>query len=409
MTAEIVSIGTELLFGQIADTDAQVLGRLFPELGIEHRHRQTVGDNRERVVAALRFALSRSEIVVTIGGLGPTEDDLTRQAIAEAMDAPLELDEHYARALRKRFAVSNVQWVDSQLNQAMVPRGGQKIDNPNGTAPGLFLEKNGKIIIAMPGPRSEFVPMAHGPVRDLLAERSTGQRIVTRSLKVVGLGEGVVEDRLRDLLASANPTLAPYASPGEVHLRLAAKADSHDAATVLLEPLEQAVRDRLGRAIFGADQDTLDSVNLEILRGRYQTLAVAESCTGGGLGARLTAIPGASDVFLGGVISYTNAIKTELLYVPEDLLKRHGAVSSECAEAMASGARSRLGADWALAITGIAGPGGSTESKPVGLVYTACAGPNGVKVAENRFRGTREFIRIRSAQAALTMLWNELA
>lgn len=401
MTAEIVSVGTELLMGQIADTNAQALGRVLPELGIAHHCRQTVGDNLSRLTEALRLALSRSDIVFTIGGLGPTEDDLTRDGIAAALGVRLVHDPSIEAGIRRIFDDRRFTWTESQARQAMRPECAEAIENPNGTAPGLICRLDGKVVIALPGPKGEFVPMLDR-VRILLG---TGESVIhSRILRVAGMGESAVEERIRGELSGTNPSVAPYAKPGEVHLRLTAGAADTAAANALLDPLETRIREALGDAVFGVDDQTLESVVLEMLRARGETLAVAESCTGGGLGARLTSVAGASDVFLGGVISYANSAKTDLLGVPEAVLEASGAVSPECALAMASGARRALSASWGVSITGIAGPGGGTPEKPVGLVYIGVEGPEQAKAHEFKFRGTREDIRGRSTQLALTLL-----
>jgi len=405
MVAEIVSVGSEILLGQIADTDAQVLGAIFPDYGISHFHRQTVGDNLDRLTAALKLALSRSDIVVTIGGLGPTEDDLTREGIAAALDVEFTVDEERAERLRRLFEQRKIPWVESQRKQAMKPDCGEFIENPNGSAPGLVCRKDGRTVIAMPGPRYEFVPMANGPVREIFGQLAGDKTLASRTLKVAGMGESVVEEAIRDLIHGSNPSVGVYAHPGDVHLRLTALAPTHKEAEAMIAPLEAAIRDRLPEAIYGADGETLESVINDMLRSRGETLSVAESCTGGMLGMKITSIPGASDVFMGGAITYVNELKEAMLGVPHAPLEVHGAVSRETAEAMSSGARTRLSSTWALSITGIAGPGGGTDTKPVGLVYIGLAGPDGVTVEEHRFRGTREFIRLRSAQAALTLLW----
>ncbi len=403
MTAEIVSIGTELLLGQIADTDAQYLGEMLAELGIDHTHRQTVGDNLPRIVEALRLAMSRVDVVLTIGGLGPTEDDLTRQAIAEALDDALVEDPKVADRLRKLFAYRNLAWTDSQARQSMRPTCGRPVENPNGTAPGLICEKGGKAVIAMPGPRLEFEPMANGPVREYLSQRSGGV-IFSRILRIAGIGESKVEGMLGELMRGESPTLAPYAKLGEVHLRLTVRADSPEAAQTIVGPIEERIRAILGDSVYGADDTSLEAAVLEMLRARGQTLAVAESCTGGLLGGRITNVAGSSDAFLGGVIAYSNPLKIEALGVLRSTLDAHGAVSEQAVREMADGARSRLRADWGLSITGIAGPGGGSPTKPVGLVFVGCAGPHGTTAEEHRFRGSRETVRLRAVHVALIRL-----
>ncbi|WKZ79543.1 MAG: competence/damage-inducible protein A [Fimbriimonadaceae bacterium] len=404
MTVEIVSIGTELLMGQTVDTHAATLGRLFPEYGIVHRQRQTVGDNKGRILDALRLALSRSDWVITIGGLGPTEDDLTRECVAEALDLPLHLHPDVEAALRQRFAQRKAPWTDSQARQALFPRDAALLENLNGTAPGFAVRKGEQGIISLPGPRNEFVPMVEGPLREFLAGLRTGEVFVSRTLRVAGMGESLAEERIRDLLHLANPTVAPYAQPGEVQLRITARAESTEEARALIAPVESEVRRRLGEAVFGADSDTLEQTVLELLRRRGLTLAVAESCTGGGLAYRLTSVPGSSEVFLGGVVSYANEVKVGVLGVEADVLTREGAVSKLVARQMAQGVRRLTGADIGVGITGIAGPGGGSPEKPVGLVYVGFSGPLKESVEELRLSGSRETIRLRSISAALDLI-----
>ncbi|MCC7434408.1 MAG: competence/damage-inducible protein A [Methanoregulaceae archaeon] len=401
---EVISVGTELLMGQIADTDAQAIGRLLPELGIAHYHRQTVGDNLDRLVGALQLALSRSDVVITIGGLGPTEDDLTREAIAAALGVSLETDEQFAQVLRRMFATRNLPWVDSQFRQAQRPAGAKFLDNPNGSAPGLWCRRGSQVIVAMPGPPGEFMPMLSGPVRErLIREFGGAETLHSRILRVCGLGESVVEDRLRDLLSSTNPTIAPYAKPGEVHLRLTARGDAS-----LLDPLVAEVRRRLGDSVFGEGDETLELVVLALTRERGWKLGVAESLTGGLVGARLTSVPGASDTFAGGIIAYTPSQKSSLLGIPVELLRAEGLVSSASAEAMAHGCREKLGVEMAIATTGNAGPTADVDGKPVGLTYVSVSTPHGTHVEEFKFRGTRDGNRTRAAQAALTLAYRVL-
>jgi nicotinamide-nucleotide amidase len=408
MTAEIVSVGTELLLGQIVDTDAAHLAQVLPEYGLACHRRQTVGDNLERLAETLRKALERADIVFTIGGLGPTEDDLTREGIATALGEPLEVDPKILEKLRKLFAYRNIAWTESQSRQALRPPCAEPIENPNGTAPGLLCRKDGKVVIALPGPKQEFVPMVEGPLRQFLSSLQTGRAIVSRILRTCGLGEAALEERIRHLIRSANPTVAPYAHPGEVSIRITASAETGQAAEALIAPVEADLRKALGDVVYGTDQDTLESVIVRALCSREQKLAVAESCTGGGLGERITSVPGCSGTFVGGIISYANEVKAGLLGVSDETLRQFGAVSEPCAREMAEGAARLLGADWALSVTGIAGPDGGTEQKPVGLVYVGCSGPGGTTVEEHRFRGGREQIRTRSAQMALIQLWNRI-
>ena len=404
MTAEIVAVGTELLLGDTVDTNSAELGKVLAQLGVSHTGRQTVGDNVERLEAALHLALSRSDIVFTIGGLGPTQDDLTREGIAAALDEETVLDEEVLQGVRDKLKKRRVPFVPSQKRQAYRPACAETIENHNGTAPGLVCRKDGKTVIALPGPTLEFRPMLEGPVRRLLAEMGGGSVIHSRTLKVVGLGESMVEQKLGELMSSERPTVAPYAKLGEVHLRLTAQAASVEEADAVIAPVEAQVRERLGDAVFGSDDDTLEAVVLQLLRIRGEKLAVAESCTGGGLGARLTSVPGASDVFEGGVVSYSDRVKSSLLGVRTETLAEYGSVSEQCANQMAQGAQEATGADWGVSITGVAGPDGGTTDKPVGLVFIGVSGPDGTVVERHSFPGTREAVRNRSVQQALTAL-----
>ncbi|HZT41002.1 MAG TPA: competence/damage-inducible protein A [Chthonomonadaceae bacterium] len=405
MRAEIVSVGTELLLGQIVDTNAAYLARVLSELGISLYRRVTVGDNMERLVAALRQALADSDIVLTIGGLGPTMDDITRDGLAAAFSDMLRQDEAIAERLRRFFRSRGMPVLESNLRQAMVPTHGRAIDNPNGTAPGLLFEKDGKIGIAMPGPPNEFIPMVDNQVAPYLREK-TGNTGTIRSkvLRVVGVGESVAEDKVKDLMHDANPTVAPYAKVGEVHLRVTAKADTVEEAERLISERAALVRERLGDAIYGEDEETLEQAVVHLLKERGKTVATAESCTGGLVAQRITDVPGSSAVFLGGAVVYSNEAKTDLVGVPAEMIARVGAVSREVGQALAEGARKRFGTDYGIGITGIAGPEGGTPEKPVGLVYIALAYAGGCDVEKANFIGSRQVVRLRSATTALNML-----
>jgi nicotinamide-nucleotide amidase len=407
MTAETVAVGTELLLGDIVDTNSAELGKVLAEFGVIHLHRQTVGDNWKRLAEAVKLALSRSDIVFTIGGLGPTQDDVTRDGIAAAMRDQLVHDTVLESQIRAKLEARRIPWVESQARQAMRPASATAIDNPNGTAPGLICKKDGKVVISMPGPRGEFVPMLYGPVADFLRSVSDGV-IYSRTIKIVGMGESIVEHKLRDLMDSEDPTVAPYAKTGEVHLRVTSRGASVRDAEERVSPVANEIVARLGGVVYGFDDETLESSILALLRKRGETLAVAESCTGGGLGERLTSVPGSSDVFLGGVISYSNALKVALLGVSQATLDDQGAVSEECARQMAEGVRAKTGATWAVAITGIAGPDGGSEDKPVGLVYSTVAGPDGTTTDRNVFPGTRETVRERAQKWSLLQLRKRL-
>lgn len=388
--------------GQIADTNAQEVGKLLPSLGIAHHHRQTVGDNMGRLTQALRDALQRSDIVITIGGLGPTDDDLTRDGIAAALGVDLVRDEDIAEALRRLFTFRNLPWSEHQLKQALIPVGARPIDNPNGSAPGLICPVGGKVVIALPGPRGEFVPMLRGPVRDFLLDSYSDGVIVSHLFRISRLGESIVEERLRDLMQGENPSLAPYASPGEVLLRLSARGVNDEQAQSILTPVAIEIRTRLGDAIFAEGDDNLEAALIKMLLARNQTIATAESITGGGLAARLTSVVGASPVVRGAIVAYQIPIKISLLGVDPDLAQ--DPVSEAVALAMARGAREKLDADYGIGLTGNAGPTSDEGGKPVGLVYIAIAGPDGETVERFQFRGTREDVCRRTEQSALTML-----
>ena len=404
MTAEIVSVGTELLLGQIVDTHAATMARLLADCGIGCTRRATIGDNMDRLVGVLKEALTRADLVVTIGGLGPTVDDLTRDGIAIALDDTLEEVPEVAEKLRAFFASRNIRMAESTLRQALKPTSATLIDNPNGTAPGLICQKNGKVLIALPGPKGEFEPMAWGPVRQFLETLQGGQVIHSRVLRIVGMGESHVEEAIRHLMDAENPTVAPYAQPAEVHLRVTARADSREAADLIIDPVVEQIREILGNHLYGFNTTTLEAATLELLKSRQETVAVAESMSGGSLAARLTSVPGSSKAFLGGTIVYTVDAKQALLGISPELIAEFGPVSEEVAKAMAEAVRVRLGATYGLAITGNAGPTADIDDKPIGLTYIGLATPDGTTVDQAKYRGLREDIQKRSTQTALTLL-----
>ena len=408
MTAEIISVGTELLLGHIIDTHAPLMARIMAECGIGCQRRSTVGDNFDRLVGALRESLDRADIVVTIGGLGPTMDDLTRDAIAAALDEGLAYEPSVEEKLRKFFASRDLRWTDSIARQAQRPESAELIENPNGTAPGLYCRKNGKVVIALPGPKGEFDPMANGRVKEILCRIEGGGVIHSRTLRVVGMGESHVEDAVRTFMEAENPTVAPYAHTGEVHLRITARAASEADADRLIDPVDNQIRGLLGNAVFGTDSTTLESAVMELLTSREETLAVAESMTGGELGGRITTVPGAGKVLIGGAITYSPVAKERLLGVSQQTLTERGPVSEEVAREMAEGVRRVLGTTYGLSITGNAGPDVDVDSKPVGLVYIGLASEAGTVVAEHRYRGVREDIRRRATQQALASLRQKL-
>jgi len=405
MQAEILSIGTELLLGQIIDTNAAYLAQRLAEVGISLFYKDTVGDNHQRLQQVLRLALERSDLIICTGGLGPTEDDITTAGVAQAFDVPLVLYEDASATLAAFFAARGRPMTENQLKQATLPQGSRLVPNPTGTAPGYILEKDGKTAIVLPGPPNEMQPMWRETIAPYLQARS-GQVIVSRTLRFCGIGEGALEMELKELIhAQRNPTIAPYAKLGEVHIRVTACAATADEAELLIDPVVEQIRARVGQYLYGVDEETLEEVVGRLLRARGATLAVAESCTGGLLGGRLTNIPGSSEYFLGGIISYSNTVKESLLAVPEATLRAEGAVSVATARAMAEGALHATGATLAVSITGIAGPGGGTEEKPVGLVYYGVARAGGeTRVKRSTQWGDRFSIRNRAVQEALVLL-----
>ena len=405
MRAEVVSVGTELLLGQIVDTNAAYIATVLSELGISLYRRTTVGDNMGRLLAALKRALDKSDVVLTIGGLGPTMDDITRGRLALAFGDTLVRSEEIAARLEAFFRSRGMPVLESNMRQAMVPTNGRAIDNPNGTAPGLLFEKDGKIGIALPGPPNEFLPMVDNKVAPYLRAK-TGDTGTIRSLvlRVAGIGESALEDQVKDLMQDANPSVAPYAKVGEVHLRVTAKADTAEQAEALIAERAALVRERLGDAVYGENDTPLEQAVVELLIARGQTVSTAESCTGGLVAQRITDVAGSSAVFIGGVVAYSNQVKTALVGVPEEMLARVGAVSPEVARALAEGARAKFGTDYGIGITGVAGPGGGSAEKPVGLVYIAVAYAGGCDVKQANFIGSRQIVRHRASQTALNML-----
>ncbi|MGE5542949.1 MAG: competence/damage-inducible protein A, partial [Bacillota bacterium] len=326
-------MGTELLLGQIANTNAQFLGKALAELGVNVYHQVVVGDNQSRLVDALGQALARSDVVITTGGLGPTADDLTREGVAAAVGRDLVFDERVWRDIEGFFQRVGRSPTPNNRRQAYVVEGSRVLDNPNGTAPGLIIPHDGKSVVMLPGPPAELIPMFERFVADYLRDLGAGREIIhSKILKVCMLGESAVEDRLRDLMTMGpNPTVAPYAYPGEVHLRLTARAGSVGAAQALIGPAEKRIRDVVGDYVFGSDDETIESAAGRRLRSLGLTVGLGESCTGGLIGHRLTQVPGSSDYFSGGVMAYSNEVKMRALGVKPATLRRYGAVSEETA------------------------------------------------------------------------------
>ncbi len=401
MRAEILSIGTELLLGNITDTNATFLAQQLAALGIDLYFVSQVGDNQGRVVETLRRAWERADLIITTGGLGPTEDDLTRESIAELLNEKMEVIPELERELRDFFAGRGIAMPTRNLKQATLIPSARTLPNPIGTAPGWWTERDGHIIVSMPGVPHEMMRMWTNEVIPLLRPR-TGAVLFTRMLRVSGMGEGNVEEKLDPLLHSGNPTIATYAKRDAVDVRVTAKAPTEQQARALVAEMEAQVREVLGSYIFGVDDETLQSVVGNLLREKGWTLGAMESCTGGLFASTITDVAGSSDYFRGGLVSYATAIKAEW-GVPQEILDAHGAVSLETAKAMASAARARLGADVGVGITGVAGPS-EQEGKPVGTIHIAVESPLGMATASPNLRHrSRVEVKWRATLAALNL------
>ncbi|MCL2618095.1 MAG: competence/damage-inducible protein A, partial [Defluviitaleaceae bacterium] len=404
MNAEIIAVGTELLLGDILNTNAQYLSRELAGLGIGVYYQTCVGDNAERLMGAYEVAFGRADIVITTGGLGPTEDDLTKETAARYFGKQLVMHEESLNRIVDIFKTQCLTMTESNRKQALIPEGARTLANDNGTAPGIMLEQDGKILIMMPGPPNELMPMFANHVAPEFAKRS-GQTFVSTVMRLCGVGESAAEERIKDLIdAQTNPTIAPYAKTFEVHFRLTAAAATREEAVALIQPLKAELYNRFGRDIYAEDGTTLEAAVCTLLAQRKLTIATAESCTGGLLAARIVDNPGASAVFVDGVIAYSNEAKTARLGVKPETLERHGAVSRETAMEMAEGAARSAGAGVGLSITGVAGPGGGSDEKPVGRVYIGIHLAGVSSSMELNLRGNRTKVRARSAAIALDYL-----
>lgn len=409
-TAELIAVGTELLLGNIANTDAQMISQGLSQLGINVYYHTVVGDNPQRVRQAVDIARGRADILITTGGLGPTCDDLTKVAVAQAFGKELVYHEPSAQRIRERFAARGTPVTENNFQQAMVPEGCTVLDNDWGTAPGVAFASGGTHVLMLPGPPRECEKMFRHRALPYLQKLSDGV-IASRTVKTFGIGESAAEALLRDLMnALHNPTLAPYAKPTGTELRITAHAPTREEALRLIAPVEEQVKAILKDKVIGVDVDSLEEVCLRLLKERGLTVGTAESCTGGLMAKLLTDLPGSSAVFRGGVVSYTDAVKRGLLGVPEDLLAQYGAVSPQVAEAMAQGARAALGCDLALAATGVAGPDPDDRGNPIGLVYLALAWEGGCQVVPFRAgtQAERERVRRMAAWTGLDLIRRHL-
>ena len=406
MQAEIISIGTELLLGRIVDTDAPYLSRKLAEIGIDVYHRHTVGDNPERLTALIETALDRSDIVITVGGLGPTVDDITIETIANLIDRRLVLNKTVLKDVREYFSLRRVKCPAESKRQAYLPEGVKWIRNRVGTAPGLVAKYKGKLIVCLPGPPSELEPMLDLDLIPYFKRlHKTKWLLKSCTIKTTGLAEAQVNYMVKDLLKLNPPTtVGIYAKLREVDLVIMSKAKTNREADRSIEKIKRTIQKRLGSHIFGYDEETLEETVGKVLIKNKKTLAVAESCTGGLISHRITNVSGSSDYFLMGVTAYANAAKIEMVGVSPLSIKRYGAVSSQVALAMAEGVRRAARSDIGLGVTGIAGPTGGTKAKPVGLVYMACVVGKKRIVQELRFKGSREEIKFQASQVALDLV-----
>lgn len=401
---ELISVGTEILLGDILNTDAQFLSIELARLGISVIHQSTVGDNRERLLAQLKEAADRSDIIILSGGLGPTPDDLTKEVCCEFFGKKMFLHEPTVEKIKTYFSTKGMKMAQNNLKQAMFPKDCVIFPNDNGTAPGMAIEKDGVHILVLPGPPRELKPMFRNCAVPYLMQFSD-RIIVSHNIRTFGIGESLMAERVNDLFEAENPTVAPYAKDGEALLRVTAMARTKEEAENLCKPVINEIKSRLDGFVYGVDYTCIEEAVIEKLKEKHMKVATAESCTGGLIAKRITDVPGASEVFDCGIISYANEIKHRVLGISEDDLNKYGAVSEPVARQMAQGALKVSGADIAVSVTGIAGPDSDSTNKPVGLVYIGLADRDNVWVRELRTsRKDRSYNRYVSASNALNMI-----
>jgi nicotinamide-nucleotide amidase len=410
MNAEIIAVGSELLTPQRIDTNSLWLTAELNALGVEVTAKTIVGDDRERLAAAVRVAAARADILILTGGLGPTEDDVTRDAVAAALGRKQTFRQEICDAIEQRFRRGNRAMAEINKRQAFVMDGAEPLPNPNGTAPGQWIEDDGRVVILLPGPPGEMKPMFTDHCRPRLERLLPGQVIRVRSYRIALMPESEVDQRVAPIYTKyTNPATTILAAAGDIQIHLRARCGTEEEAERLVAQVGTQKEANQGKWIYAKSMDPLEAVVGDALRRRSETLSVAESCTGGLVAGRITSVAGSSDYFIGGFLTYTDRMKTALLGVPEDMLRSHTAVSETVAEAMAHGARQRTGSTWALSVTGVAGPGGGTEAAPVGTVIVGLAGPGGCRSRRATFIGDRERVRVLAAQLALDILRREIA
>ena len=397
---EILSIGTELLLGNIVNTNAQWISEQLSQLGLNHFRQSTVGDNCDRIIKAIQETSKRSNLLITTGGLGPTPDDLTTEAIAKSFNVSLYERAYLWDEIKQKLSQSNLKKNSSSLRkQCFFPKSAQIINNPRGTAPGMIWEPiKGFTILTFPGVPTEMETMWENTAFEFIKNKfSDDYSFFSNTLKFSGIGESSVAEKINDLLNLKNPTVAPYANLGEFKLRITAKAKNDLEAENIIKPVKDKLKKEFSKFIFGENHDTLPSVLIKELIKRKETIVFAESCTGGLLSSSITSISGSSKVFKGSIISYSNELKKSLLNISEDQLKKHGAVSKEVAEAMAVNAKEKLNGDWSISVSGIAGPEGGSKEKPVGLVHISIIGPNNhITNIKKMFNPTRNRLEIQT-------------
>lgn len=404
MVAEIICVGTEILLGNIVNTNAAYLAEKCAYLGLESYYQIAVGDNKGRLMDTIKTAMNRSDVIFLVGGLGPTEDDLTKETAAEAFGKKLVEDVKVKENIMNILTSRGYTVTENNFKQALVPEDSLILYNDNGTAPGIIMEENGKVCIMLPGPPNEFIPMVENQVVPYFLKLDRDASY-SKVVKIVGVGESLVADQIKDLVAMTNPTVATYAKTGEVHVRVTAFAKTEDEAKKLVKPVVKQLKSMYPANVYSTNADeTLEEAIVALLSKNDLSITTAESCTGGLLSAQIVNVPGASDVFKGGYITYSNKAKRNVIGVKKGTLEKYGAVSEEVAKEMAIGAKDDAKADVAVAITGIAGPGGGTPEKPVGLVYIGVAVKDKVFVNKYLFNGNRNKVRESSVVAALTMV-----
>lgn len=405
MRAEIIAVGTEILLGDIVNTNAQFLSKELASIGIDVYHQSVIGDNENRMLEVLEESLKRSDIVITTGGLGPTTDDITKEVACKYFDMTSEIHNESYQALKEYFRRLNKEMSSNNIKQVYFPKEAKVLPNPNGTAPGAILEKNNKMIVILPGPPREMKPMFNNYVRDYLKVRGNGV-IKSKVIRLLGIGESLAATKLNDLIkSSVNPTIAPYAKEEDVIFRITAKADNDFEADKLIDPIYKKVKERLGMDIYAEGESaSIEEVVGKLLVENKLKIATAESCTGGMIASRLVSYAGISEVFLEGAVTYSNEAKIRTLNVNKETLDKYGAVSSETAKEMALGIAKRCGADISVVTTGIAGPGGGTDEKPVGLVYIGLYYKSNVETFRYVFNGDRQSVRVRASITALDLV-----